>query len=275
MKILMLNVWGGVLHHDLLPFLREQDADIYCLQEVVHTPATTAEWLHYRDAERDLPQRTNLLTEIGAVLPGHAATYCPFARGHLFDDGTPVPSFSGLATFVKRDLTVIGQLHDFVHDDFLPDRYGEHPYPRQAHVVRVYDDRLGAAITVAHMHGLRDLIDKADTPARRAQAERLVRMIKVLHRPDERLVVCGDFNILPGSETLAILGELGLTELVTTRGFDGTRTPRYKKPQRFADYMLVNDAVRIETFDVMTTPEVSDHAALVLEIDAGVPRLPC
>lgn len=255
MKILMLNAWGGVLHDALLPFLADRDADVLCLQEVVHTPATSAPWLHYRDAERDLPQRANLLAEVSAILPDHATTYCPFARGHLFEGDTPVPSFSGLATFVRRDLTIIGQVHDFVHDDFLPDRYGEHPYPRQAHVLRLYDDRIGAAVTVAHMHGLRDLTDKADTPARRAQAERLTRMVESLHRPGERLVICGDFNVRSDSETLSILS-----------GFGGTRTARYAKPQRFAEYMLVKEAVRINGFDVVMEPEVSDHAALVLEV---------
>ena len=34
MRILSLNVWGGMLHAPLLDYLDAVDADIYCLQEV-------------------------------------------------------------------------------------------------------------------------------------------------------------------------------------------------------------------------------------------------
>ena len=91
-------------------------------------------------------------------------------------------------------------------------------------------------------------------------------MIGALRRPGERLVVCGDFNILPDSETLAVLRALDLTELVTTRGFAGTRTAFYEKPGRFADYMLVSPEVDVRCFDVAAEPIVSDHCPLILDL---------
>lgn len=266
MHLMMLNAWGGRLYDQLLPYLTSADPDVLCLQEVVHTPASSAPWLEYRDAERTLPQRANLLAEVAAILPNHVVTFCPAARGHLFDGALAVPSFSGIATFVRQTHPIVGQVQDFVHDDFLPDRYGIHPYPRAAHIVRVFDDRLGAAITVAHMHGLRDLTAKADTIERRAQAHRFAQLIGVLRRPGERVVVCGDFNVRPGSETLEIFADLGLTDLVTSHGYTGTRTVHYEKPGRFADYMMVSPEVEVRAFDVVSEPAVSDHAALTLEI---------
>ena len=107
---------------------------------------------------------------------------------------------------------------------------------------------------------------KHDTPARRAQAEALIRMVRTVARPGERLVVCGDFNVLPDSETLDMLRALGLTELVTSRGHAGTRTSLYAKPGRFADYMLVGPEAAVASFDVVAAPEVSDHRALMLEL---------
>ena len=79
-------------------------------------------------------------------------------------------------------------------------------------------------------------------------------------------IVCGDFNVEPASETLAILAEIGLTDLVTSRGFAGTRTSYYPKPGKYADYMLVNSHVEVLHFDVVGEPEVSDHCPLLLEI---------
>jgi endonuclease/exonuclease/phosphatase family metal-dependent hydrolase len=53
---------------------------------------------------------------------------------------------------------------------------------------------------------------------------------------------------------------------VTARGFKGTRTSHYKKPGRFADYMLVNQSEAVRRFEVVDSPEVSDHCPLVLEV---------
>ena len=70
----------------------------------------------------------------------------------------------------------------------------------------------------------------------------------------------------PGSRTFEILGQLGLVGLVTTQGFDSTRTSHYTKPGRFADYLLANERVTVADFTVVKQPEVSDHCPLVLEL---------
>lgn len=63
-----------------------------------------------------------------------------------------------------------------------------------------------------------------------------------------------------------MLAEDGLTELVTARGFEGTRTSYYEKPGRFADYLCVNRADEVLHFDVIRDPEVSDHCPLALRL---------
>ncbi|WP_417587056.1 endonuclease/exonuclease/phosphatase family protein [Pararhodobacter oceanensis] len=262
MHILCLNGWGGKLHDQLLPYLQSTAPDILCLQEVVHTPQTEADWLTYRDGDHILPQRARLYDEVRAALPDHWAMFCPAAQGELWDGETPVPSQWGLATLVSPALTVIGQVQGFVHKDFSPQGYGAHPRSRMAHGVRVYDHRAERVVNVLHMHGLRDLAGKHDTPERRAQAERFAQMASGLAGAGEALVLCGDFNVGRGSETLDILRALGLRELVTEHGYAGTRTHHYTKPERYADYMLVNRPV-VE-FEVIDSPAVSDHCALSL-----------
>ena len=116
------------------------------------------------------------------------------------------------------------------------------------------------------MHGLRDQNGKMDTPERAQQARKLLDMSRCLAEPDDLTVICGDFNVEPDSETLSILGSTGLTELVTARGFNSTRTSQYKKPGRYADYMLIDQEDAIRGFDVIRDPEVSDHCPLVLEV---------
>lgn len=266
MKILSLNVWGGMRHAPLLDYLAAVDADVYCLQEVPRAISARSEWLTYRDGAVELQQRANLYREIAAALPGHDGFFAPAMRGALMDGDRPCWQEFGLATFVRQDIAVIGQALDFVHGTFSPHDFGPHPRPRNAHALRLYDYKADRAFTVAQFHGLRTEDGKGDTPDRDAQAEALIALIERLHRQDEALVLCGDFNLLPESRTFKTLTRLDLTDLVTTRGFTDTRTSLYKKPGRYADYMLVNAAVQVADFTVVETPEVSDHRPLLLTI---------
>lgn len=265
MRVLALNAWGGRLHDRLIPYITDANPDVLCLQEVTRTPTAKAKWLIYRDRSFELLQRADLFREVAEALPSHQAFFCPAARGDLYDGERSLPSEWGLATFVRRTYPVIGQAQDFMHGEFSPDGWGQHPRSRNAHVVRLFDYGISHAVTIAHMHGLRDLAGKEDTPARLAQAKRFAELIERTRWAGDRLVVCGDFNVLPASATFAALGEIGLTDLVTTRGYTDTRTSLYEKTPRFADYMFVSADVSVLHFDVIKQPEVSDHCPLVLD----------
>ena len=266
MKIMCLNGWGGKLYDTLLPYLSHNSPDILCLQEVVHSPATHKDWLTYRDGDDVLPQRANFFRDVASALPDHLAIFCPAAQGVLWDDHTEVPSQWGLATFVRKSFPVIAQIQDFVHNTYSPNGYGEHPRSRNAHAIRVFDYEKNRPVCVAHMHGLRDPRGKTDTPERAEQARKFVSIATRLAESNDLLIACGDFNVEPESETLKMLSEAGLTDLVTTRTKKGTRNSYYKKPGRYADYMLVNAHVNVLDFKVVFEPEVSDHCPLVLEI---------
>jgi endonuclease/exonuclease/phosphatase family metal-dependent hydrolase len=266
MRVMSLNGWGGVLHEQVQAYLRAESPDVLCLQEVVHTPSSPKDWLTYRDGDHVLPQRTNFFRDVCEALPDHTALFLPAAQGVLWDGNESVPSQWGLATFVRVGYPIIGQVQGFVHKGFSPDGYGEHPRCRNAHVVRLFDFERGWPITIAHMHGLRDLAGKIDTPERVEQAARFRCMIQSVAPPDERLIVCGDFNVEPDSQTFAMLAEIGLRDLVTGHGYSDTRTSHYKKAGRYADYMLVSSCVNVLAFAVVEQPEVSDHRPLLLGI---------
>ncbi|OJF89933.1 endonuclease/exonuclease/phosphatase family protein [Pararhizobium antarcticum] len=266
MRILDINIWGGMLHDPLLVYLAAVDADVLCLQEVARAPAARNEWLTYRDGAVELQQRAHLYEEIAAVLPHHDGFFYPTARGQLRDGTSTCWQEFGLATFVRKGFPIIGQALDFIHGRYSPDGFGDHPRSRNALGLKLFDHGTGTPISVVQLHGLRAPDGKGDSPARRAQAEALVCLIRRLWAPGERLVVCGDFNLLPGSETFTILRSLGLVDLVTERGFTDTRTSHYKKDGRYADYMLVTPEVAVKAFDVVSEPEVSDHRPLVLDI---------
>jgi endonuclease/exonuclease/phosphatase family metal-dependent hydrolase len=124
-------------------------------------------------------------------------------------------------------------------------------------------DPAGAAVLVAHVHGVRIASGKGDTPARRHQAQRLAALVDRVRQPDDLVVLAGDLNVLPGSETFDILAWTGLTDVVGTAD---TRTSAYPKSVRHASYMLVSDPTSVASFQVLAEPEVSDHRPLVLDL---------
>jgi len=266
MQIMCLNGWGGKLHDILLTYVAATGPDVLCLQEVVHTPDTDKDWLTYRDGDHVLPQRANFFRDVCEALPDHVATFCPAAQGVLWDGDTAIPSQWGLASFVHKSHPVIAQAQGFVHKAFSPVGYGDHPRSRSAHAFRLYDYTRKRAVSIAHMHGLRDLKGKGDTPERAVQARRFLALSQQVAEPGDVMVMCGDFNVEPQSETLEILRRAGMHELVTAGGFDGTRNTHYKKPGKFADFMLINPLSALREFDVVRDPEVSDHCPLVLSI---------
>jgi len=266
MRIMCLNGWGGKLYSKLLPYLISAAPDVLCLQEVVHSPETKKDWLTYKDGDHILPQRANFFRDVCQALPDHTPFFSPAAQGVLWDGDTAVPSQWGLATFVHRSFPVIGQIQGFVHKGYSAAGYGDHPRSRSAHGIKVYDYAQNRVVSITHMHGLRDLNGKKDTPERAQQARKLLALSNQVSETDGLDVICGDFNVEPESETLRILRQSDFVELVTSHGFKSTRNSYYKKPGKFADYMLVSKPDMVRAFDVIYDPEISDHCPLLLEI---------
>ncbi|MUZ76168.1 endonuclease/exonuclease/phosphatase family protein [Agrobacterium vitis] len=267
MRILSLNAWAGRIYPELLNYLIDVNPDVMCLQEVLRSRNTSAEWLLYRDDDVEFHQRANLFDDVRTAFPDHDAYFCSSMRGELLDGGTPVWVEFGLATLVRRSYSVIGQAMDFVHGEFSSDGWGPHPRPRNVHVMRLFNFDDSTATTIANIHGLRGTDGKHDNPDRHIQAQALLDLIRRVWRPGEKLIVCGDFNVLPGSVTFEILGSAGLIDLVTAHGITDTRTSHYRKPERYADYILATRDIEVIRFEAVESPEVSDHRALLLEFE--------
>jgi endonuclease/exonuclease/phosphatase family metal-dependent hydrolase len=248
----------------LMEWLPRSGADVLCLQEVTRTAGLHG-WTHFDDGERALPQRANLFDDLWTALPRHQGLFVASDAGPVHDgQGRPHQQDFGIAIFVDERIPVVGDAAAFVHGSFVDHEvWAVADRPRIAHAVRLVDRATATTITVAHLHGLRDPGGKADTPARRGQAERLAGLVTQVRALEDLVVVCGDLNVLPGSETFAVLGAIGLVDLV---GPADTRTARYAKPVRSANYLLVSDPQRVAAFEILAEPEVSDHRALVLDL---------
>jgi endonuclease/exonuclease/phosphatase family metal-dependent hydrolase len=264
MRIVSLNAWGGAVFDELVHWLPACDADVICLQEVTRTPGSSG-WTRFEDGERTLPQRANLFDDVRAVLPAHQAFFLTSDAGPVVaNDGQRRRQDFGLAVFVHERLPVIGQASTYIHGGFVDhDEWSIADRPRIAQAIRLVDREGGRVVTVVHLHGLRDPAGKDDTPARRAQAQRLASLVTQIRGSEDLTVVCGDFNVTPTSTTFDVLATSGLTDLVGTAS---TRTSLYPKDLRHANYLLVSDVGAVKQFRVLDEPVVSDHCALVLDI---------
>lgn len=268
MRLVSLNAWGGQVWSALEAWLPGLGADILCLQEVIRAPVPSPDWLRYVDRYRRLDQRADLFGDVCRLLPGHQARFAAVARGGLADAaGRHYPSEHGIGTWVARDLAVSGSFQGFVHGSYRHRGWGAEPVPRAIQIQRIADPASGGSLLYGHFHGLRDPAGKHDTPARAAQTRAVVAALSAMMRPGEPVVLAGDFNLLPDSRFFDAMREIGLSDLVTGRGHDDTRTSLYRKEQRHADYLLVSAEVRVEAFDVPARPEVSDHRPLILDFD--------
>jgi exonuclease III len=244
MKVLSLNIWGGRVHEKLIPFLKRHagdGVDVFCFQEV-YDKAHGKE-VQYLDAYM------TIFDELCSELPEYVAYYRP----HLSD-------YYGVATFVKKSLPVVEEGEEYVHlhKGYIPD--GEVGFHAKNIQYCVLDTPSGKSIVV-NFHGLWNAQGKGDTDARLQQSKNIHTFLTSRH--EKKKILCGDFNLLPETKSLAIL-EDGMRNLITEYGITSTRTSLYPKPLRFADYMLVSPDVEVLDFKVLPD-EVSDHAALLLE----------
>lgn len=263
MLIASLNAWGGARYNDLARWLQDSSFDVICLQEVTSTPDASG-WTTFADGERTLPQRASLLADVRALLPRHQPLFVTSDSGPVTgEDGRRHRQAFGLGTFVADHLMIVGAGTSNVYGSFVEhDEWPRDNRPRTALALRLVEPGARRAVTLVHVHGLRDRHGKTDTPERHAQAERIARLVRAVREPDDLVVVCGDLNVLPDSQTFAILAAVGLVDLVGTAD---TRTSHYPKPVRHAGYVLVSDPTAVRRFDILAEPEVSDHRALLLE----------
>jgi endonuclease/exonuclease/phosphatase family metal-dependent hydrolase len=84
---------------------------------------------------------------------------------------------------------------------------------------------------------------------------------------NHRVILVGDFNLLPDTESLTIVAD-GMKNLIKDYEIVSTRSKLYtkhEKPVLFADYIFATSDMEIKTFKVLQNV-VSDHLPLYVEI---------
>ena len=183
MRLISINAWGGNLSEALADYVRDTHPDILLLQEVTWAVDPSPDRVFFREHGFDLRQKTDLFADLGKLLPEHQGYFCPSSQGEVIDDDDRAyQSRFGIASFVHRDLAVIGQVQDFIHGAYSGGGWGTPPVPRSMHALRLAGPDKGRPFLVAHTHGLRIPSGKHDTPERMAQAERIRAVLETLRQ---------------------------------------------------------------------------------------------
>lgn len=237
MNILFLNLWGGKLTQPLKEFLLEQSAvDVFCFQEAYN---------------------------VESVLPSFLATYQSYTVSkHVVSN----VGFD-LAVYVHPRLAVLEVVELFQEDIEIGMALG----------VRLASSS-GQTVSIINVHGTSrqrvqgvflDADEKRDFPARLRQSEGLFQFAQLQTSP---VIIGGDFNILPDTESLDIFRRAGFRDLISEYGVTTTRNhyawDRYPESRRYyhSDYVFVSPGISTPRFEVSQT-EISDHLPVFLEID--------
>lgn len=243
MKIISLNTWSGVVWDPLQAFFSTyKDVDVFCLQEIYHNAEDKEEEKH-----PSLDMKLDIYERITEILKDTHEGY--FRAAHS--------DYYGNAIFLRKGIEVQEEGEVFIHINNEPKKRGGHS--RNLHYVRV--DLNGKPTVIVNLHGLWNGMGKTDTEDRLEQSRRIKNFVQ---SRSEQIIVVGDFNLEPTTESLAIAGE-GLRNLIKDFCITSTRTSFYEKEGKFADYALVSPSLEVIDFKVLPE-EVSDHAALYLEV---------
>ena len=255
MRIISLNIWGGRAGKEkLLSFFKKyaNTTDVFCLQEVWAAP-----YEHFEGKmaggvplinEKIMVQATS---DISAELPNHTTFFHPHVGNNY-----------GLFMLVKKEYKIIAEGDIFVYKErgFISDEdIGNHA----RNIQYVTFETNNGPITIINFHGLWNGKGKGDSADRLEQSDRILAFTSTLPNP---FILCGDFNLLPDTESLKKFEKAGLRNLVREYGITSTRTSFYAKEHKFADYMFISEGVHLKDFKILSD-EVSDHAPMLIEIE--------
>ena len=258
MKLINLNI-GIKLDNtnDVVNFIKSENADICTLQEVMN--AVDDECFQMFKSGNLLIE--NLQYKFNAFAPLY------IAKG-VEKDNVVVRDFGGRAeqgSMILSQYTIEEHYNQFYYNEY---RYSyDATNFRESDWCRSIQNAIlninGKKLQIINVHGIWNKEKQGDERTI-AQSEFILSKI----RSDIPCIVVGDFNLLPGTESIKLLNDK-MTNLIDKYNIKSTR-PTFDdgldKGDLVCDYIFVNEKVKVNDFKVLDS-NVSDHLPLVLEFD--------
>jgi endonuclease/exonuclease/phosphatase family metal-dependent hydrolase len=259
MKLVCLNAWGGIQGQQFFDFISEsaKDTDIFCFQEVYDSINPPTLW-------SDTNEHYNLKNELKDLLPNYRCYFRENIYNANMQGGVDFELRYGLCTFIhkKHDDIVFDEGDVMVFGSKRKGYPTTEPTARNIQYLRMKID--GETLNILNLHGIwiKDY-GKGDHPHRILQSQNVFNFIQNL---DGYNILVGDFNLLPDTESIALLENTGMENLIKTHNIQSTRSDLYTKPAKYADYVLISGGIRVNNFTVPYV-EASDHLPMCLDFE--------
>lgn len=242
-----------------MEFIKKEsaDTDIFCFQEVFQS-------------ELDIVSnglKMDIFGNLAKELPDFDGYFTPIWENHDFSKKTEFAVKGGDAIFARNSISIKSHGSFFIYgaynDIIVHD--GKMDFPVTVQYIRF--EQNGRPLTIAHLHGIAHPGTKLDSPARLEQSRNI---IDFLNRQTGEKILCGDFNLMPETESIKMIEKGGLRNLIQDFKISDTRgslsLAKYPDdPQHFADYCFTSPGLVIKSFSVPDL-SVSDHLPMILEI---------
>lgn len=154
--------------------------------------------------------------------------------------------------------------------------FTDRPWDKNLQYLRLnFGDKI---LNIINIHGvwIRNA-GKGDNDIRLAQSAKILKLLKEL---DGEVILTGDFNLDPDTQSIKMLEDSGLNNLIKINKITSTRSSEYSKTleykvgdnivkndgDKFADYTFTSDGINVVNYQVPPV-EVSDHLPLILDFE--------
>ena len=252
MKIINLNLWGGIVYEPLIEFINKysNNVDIFCFQEM-----TFGEKPQFTPVHK---ARENLFNEISLILKDFIPYKHISPSKHFASEG--IDFNIGQVIFIRNTIKVKDS-GVFRCYEILPETttFGGNQTGSFQWVDIEIDNEI---INVSNLHGLWIKgADKTDTPERITQSKIIKQFFDT---KNNKKIFCGDYNLIPDGESIKILEKCGLDNLIKKYNIKSTRSNFYNRELKLGDYILISPEIPVKNFEILQD-QISDHLPLMLE----------
>lgn len=241
MKLLQANIWGGKLEKQIVELLKAEAADIVCLQEAVSTSGGGAFVVTIEQLQE---------------LCGYEYAYSSpvFSFGLMGKEAHFGNTILSKLPLTETD-TIFTRLQHKANFNFDADDYNVRNLQHACITVNNHK------VHILNHHGHHVRNHKNGNQETLRQCKVIADRLSQLNGP---IILCGDFNLAPHSESLEIINRV-MNNLSIEANLATTRTQLTHKKE-VCDYIFVNKDVKVHSFRALDDL-VSDHKALVIEFD--------
>jgi endonuclease/exonuclease/phosphatase family metal-dependent hydrolase len=244
LKLIQLNIWQGKILIAIKNFLKEQDADFVCLQEVFSSQ-------NHIGVLDMLDSFEQLHKTLGYPHTFYSPTFAFNVNGYKATIGNAI--FSKFPLENQRTIFTHQRYHE-VSD------WSEHL--ENTRNVQLADINIkGQTLTLVNHHGYRE-IDPLGSDRSITSMEKLTANLHTLKTP---IIFAGDLNVRAESPVMRLF-DGWLKDLTAEYEIADTLTQFGKVRNVPCDHILVSDEIKVLEFEVLEDL-VSDHKPLLLEFE--------